>query len=199
MQWGGFLQRGGARHKIAGVSTGKSGTIPPAERAVFEAVIVPHRSLSRRGFYWLIGVLSALSSLVTFLCWQLGAWPVAGFSAVEIALALLLVHWHGESGRRESELLLLSEHGLIVRRSRRGGLSEQKVLPVQWLRVVLEERRGRVPGLFLRAHGVSEEVARSLGEEEKRDLASALTAAFDRMRHPVFDNPQLADPPRASG
>ncbi|MGH7072492.1 MAG: DUF2244 domain-containing protein [Acetobacteraceae bacterium] len=175
------------------------GAAPPAERVVFEAVIVPHRSLSRHGFYWLIGVLCGLSSLVTFLCWQLGAWPVAGFSAAEIVLALLLVHWHGESGRRESELLLLSEQGLIVRRSRRGGgLGEQKVLPVQWLRVVLEERRGRVPGLFLKAHGVSEEVARSLGEEEKRDLASALTAAFDRMRHPVFDNPQLIDPPRAS-
>lgn len=158
-------------------------------------MIVPHRSLSRHGFYWLIGVLCGLSSLVTFLCWQLGAWPVVGFSGAEIGLALLLVHWHAESGRRESELLLLSEQGLIVRRSRGDGRSEQKILPVQWLRVDLDERRGRVPGLFLRAHGVSEEVARSLGEEEKRDLASALAAAFDRMRHPVFHNPQLAEPP----
>ncbi|MGH7086239.1 MAG: hypothetical protein ACREFN_14745, partial [Acetobacteraceae bacterium] len=54
--------------------------------------------------------------------------------------------------------------------------------------------RGRVPGLFLMAHGVNEEVARSLGEEEKRDLATALAAAFERMRHPVFNNPQLAEP-----
>ncbi|MGH7107875.1 MAG: DUF2244 domain-containing protein [Acetobacteraceae bacterium] len=167
---------------------------PPGGRALFEAVIVPHRSLSQRGFYWLIGVLGGLSSLITFLCWQFGAWPVAGFSFVEVALALLLVHWHAESGRRESELLLLSESGLIVRRSHGGGRSQQKVLPVQWLRVVLEERRGRVPGLFLTAHGVNEEVARSLGEDEKRDLATALAAAFERMRHPVFDNPQLAEP-----
>ncbi len=161
-------------------------------QALFEAVVVPHRSLTRRGVYCLIAVVWAFSSLITFFCWRLGAWPVAGFNGAEVGFALLLLHWHSESAKRESEILLLSESGLVVRRTSRSGRREEKVLPVQWLRVVLEERRGRVPALLLVAHGVSEEVARALGEEEKRDLAEALAAAFDRMRHPRFDNPQLA-------
>lgn len=161
-------------------------------KALFEAVIVPHRSLTRRGFYWLILVVSALSALITFFCLRLGAWPVVGFNGVEVALAFLLLHWHSETAKRESEVLLLSESGLSIRRSNRGR-REEKMLPVQWLKVVLEERRGRVPALILAAHGVHEEIARSLGEEEKRDLAEALAAAFDRMRHPKFDNPQLAE------
>ena len=36
-----------------------------------------------------------------------------------------------------------------------------------------------------------EEVARALGEEEKRELAAALAEALHRLRHPVFENPHL--------
>ncbi|MDA8051354.1 MAG: DUF2244 domain-containing protein [Rhodospirillales bacterium] len=163
--------------------------------AVFEAVIVPHRSLPRRGLYVLIGLVSTLSSVITFFCWRLGAWPVIGFNGAEVGLTLLLLHWHAENAFRESEVLLLGESGLTVRRSGRRGRTEERMLPVHWLRVVLEERRGRVPALLLVGHGVREEVARALGEDEKRDLARALAAALHRMRNPVFDNPQLAEVP----
>lgn len=163
-------------------------------QALFEAVIVPHRSLTRRGFFYVIAVIWALSSLITFFCWQLGAWPAMGLDVVALALTFLLLHRHLESAKREREMLLLSENGLVIRRTHAHGRSEEKVLPVAWLKVVLEERQGQVPALLLVAHGVHEEVARALGEDEKRDLAGALDAAFDRMRHPLFDNPQLAEP-----
>ncbi|MGH7122353.1 MAG: DUF2244 domain-containing protein [Acetobacteraceae bacterium] len=163
-------------------------------RSLFEAVIVPHRSLTRHGLYYLIAVLWALSSLIMLRCWWLDAWPAVAFSGADVAITLLLVHLHLESAKRESEILLLSESGLVVRRTHRNGRSDEKVLPVAWLKVVLEERQGQVPALLLVAHGVHEEVARALGEDEKRDLAGALSAAFDRMRHPVFDNPQLVEP-----
>ena len=163
--------------------------------SVFEAVIVPHRSLSRRGLYGVIGAVTALSALISFFCWRLGAWPVVGFNGAEIGFALLALNWHAGSASRASEVLLLSEAGLRVTRAGAGGRREEVLLPVGWLRVVLEERRGRVPALLLMAHGVREEVARTLGEEKKRDLAAALAAAFDRMRHPRFDNPQLSETP----
>ena len=35
------------------------------------------------------------------------------------------------------------------------------------------------------------ELARDLGEDEKRSLAEALSAALEQLRNPVFDNPQL--------
>jgi uncharacterized membrane protein len=55
----------------------------------------------------------------------------------------------------------------------------------------LEEKPGRVPGLFLSTRGRREEIARVLGEPQKRDLAEALRDALYRLRHPIFDNPQL--------
>ena len=64
-------------------------------------------------------------------------------------------------------------------------------LSPSWANVVLEERAGTVPKLLLTARGTSCEVARQLGEREKRDLAAALSRALQRWRNPSFDNPQL--------
>ncbi len=74
----------------------------------------------------------------------------------------------------------------IVRTDRAGKRQERR-LPVGWLNVVIEEPPGRVPRLLLVARGIREEIAASLGEDEKRDLWAALAAALHRLRNPLFD------------
>lgn len=161
--------------------------------SLFEAVIVPHRSLGPRGLRWLIGVLGGLSALVATGLWLAGAWPAIGFTGLEVALAVWLLVRHA-SVEGDSEILMLTDDGLRIIRSQRGVRSEMAV-PVGWLRASLEERPGRAPALMLRGSGISVEVATSLGEDEKRDLAAALRAALYRQRHPVFNNAQLREPP----
>jgi len=80
-------------------------------------------------------------------------------------------------------------------RTGRTGRRDERVLPVGWLNVVLEEQPGRVPKLLLVARGLSEEIAATLGEVEKRDLWSALREALHLARNPRFDNPQLRSVP----
>jgi uncharacterized membrane protein len=75
----------------------------------------------------------------------------------------------------------------------RSGRRDERVLPVGWLNVVLDEQPGRVPRLLLVARGLREEIAAALGEAEKRDLSSALRDALHAVRNPRFDNPQLRD------
>jgi uncharacterized membrane protein len=161
-----------------------------ASPTVFEAVIVPHRSLSPRGLAILIAVLVALCGLVGLRFWLIGAWPVACFGAVEIGLAVLLL-WLNATRARASELILLSEDALRIVRTDRRGRRAERVLSVGWLNARLEEPPGQVPRLLLVAHGVREEIATSLGEIEKRDLSKALADALHRLRSPRFDNPQL--------
>ncbi len=162
------------------------------EVPLFEAVIVPHRSLSPRALGVLLGVIAVLCCATTGAAVWRGAWPVAGFTGVELLLAALLFRPNAR-GVREAELLLLSEGSLrIVRTDAKGGRRE-RVLPPAWLNVRLIERAGRVPLLTLVARDLSEEVGRCLGEAEKRDLAAALDAALHRWRNPRFDNPQLRE------
>ncbi len=157
---------------------------------VFQAEITPHRSLSPRGMSLVIGFLCLTSLGITLLFWWLGAWPVAGFNGGEMLIAVVLLRANARA-KREREVLLLSERGFRILRFDQNGQRTESTMPSDWLNVTLRERPGRVPGLFLSAHGQMEEVARALGEAEKRDLAQAISGALYRWRHPVFDNPQL--------
>ena len=162
------------------------------EAVHFEAVITPHRSLGRRGLRTLVGAILVLSGVITTGLWFLGAWPAIGINGAEIVLAITLLRWNARQARA-CELLVLRDSGLSVVRVDAGGRREERVLPAAWLRVMLEERQGRTPGLFLLARNTRLEVAQVLGETEKRDLAAALKGALDRWRSPNFDNPQLRE------
>ena len=165
---------------------------PAGDGLLFEALIVPHRSLSPRGLALLLGFIALLCALTALRFWLIGAWPVIGFSVVEIGIASVMIALNARRARA-SELIMLSHASLrIVRTDARGQRREQSLSP-GWLNVVMEEAPGRVPRLVLAARHVREEVGASLGEGEKRDLAAALTDALYRLRNPRFENPQLRD------
>jgi uncharacterized membrane protein len=162
------------------------------ESPIFEAVIVPHRSLSRRGLRILLAVIAGICTVNAGVFVAIGAWPVGGFTGVELLLAALLLRLNVLSARASEMVLLTADALRIVRTDQKGRRVEEAFSPA-WLTVTLEERPGRVPGLWVSPRGRQVEIGRSLGEAEKRDLARALDDALDRWRNPRFDNPQLAD------
>ena len=166
-----------------------------ATEVLFQATIVPRRSLSRRGWTVLLSGLAALGGLAGLRFALLGLWPVIACIAAEAALAAALLAAHARAGRAR-EVLLLEPDRLRVLRTDPAGRRSTQNLPVGWLYPVLEEAPGRVPRLLLVAQGRREEVAAALGETEKRALAKALAAALQRLREPKFDNPQLREPDR---
>ena len=157
---------------------------------LFEAVIVPHRSLSRRGLRLLLAGIFGACTLNASLFVAIGAWPVGGFTGVELVLAALLLRLNVLSARA-SEMVLLTSDCLRIVRTDRNGARRESTLSPHWLRAELRERPGRVSGLVLVSRDREEEIAKSLGETEKRDLAASLATSLHALRHPVFDNPQL--------
>lgn len=162
----------------------------PAEQPLFEAIIVPHRSLSPAGLRLLLCVIGGMCALSATAFLMLGAWPVAGFTGVELLIAGLLFRLNSRAAR-SSELLMLTPSALRIVRTGTDGRREERLISPAWLNVRLRERPGRVPALLLASHGQEIEIARALGEAEKRDLERALSAALGRWRNPTFDNPQL--------
>ena len=157
---------------------------------LFEALIVPHRSLTRRGLRWVSLSVAGLALLVSLRFWLMGAWMVLPFSLLEAGLVLLMLSLNTRQARAV-ELVLLSETELRIVRTDPAGRRRETILPSGWLSVSLEERDGRVPRLSLTRHGIDEEIGAALGEAEKRDLASSLTRVLEKVRNPIFDNPQL--------
>lgn len=159
---------------------------------VFEAVIVPHRSLSPRALRRLLGAICLMCGINASIFIALGAWPVGGFTGIELLLAAFLLRLNARSARA-SEVVLLSGSGLRVLRTDPKGVRTDLTLPPAWLSVELSEKPGRVSRLWLVARQTREEIAATLGEDEKRDLAAALAGALHRFQNPVFDNPQLRE------
>ncbi len=180
------LTSGGGHSHIGCVSNA-------AHAPIFEAVIVPHRSLSRRGRWLVVGFLGLICGINAAIFVHLGAWPVGGFAGGEVLLAAVMLTINAQRARA-SEVVLLTEHTLHITRTDPAGRRQERSLPTGWLRVALEETPGRVPRLMLQVGRAREEIATSLGEAEKRDLAAALAQALHRWRSPVFDNPQLREP-----
>jgi uncharacterized membrane protein len=170
-------------------------TPPSAAAARFEALIVPHRSLSPRGLRVLSAVLAALVALIGLRFWLLGAWPVLAIGGPEIALAVFLLHLNARRARA-SELVTLHDDHVSILRLSPSGQRHERSLPAPWLKVVLEEGRGRVPRLLLYNRATCEEIGSALGEDEKRDLAKTLQSVLHESRNPRFDNPQLRGDPR---
>jgi uncharacterized membrane protein len=160
------------------------------DRTVFEAMILPQRSLSARGQRTLLCILGTLLALGAAVFTLLGAWPVSGFAGAELLAAILFFRWHARAARA-SELVLLTERELVIIRTDPNGRRHERRLPTAWLNVTLEERPGRAPLLVLTGQGRHEILAAELGEPARRDLAQALATALHRLRTPVFDNPGL--------
>jgi uncharacterized membrane protein len=162
----------------------------PADAPVFQAAIVPHRSLSRAGRISLLAAIGAICATIAGLFVHFGAWPVSGFAGAEWLLAAVLMRSNVRAAR-SSELVLLHPSALRILRTAPDGKQHERVLQPAWLQLVLEDRPGRAPRLVLQSGREREEIASSLGEAQKRDLAAALAQALDRLRNPTFDNPQL--------
>ncbi len=163
----------------------------PLPAPVFEALIVPHRSLTRRGVLIVVAVMALLSCAVAVRFWLLGAWPVMAFSLVEVPLIVLLLSIN-QRRARASELIMLTTQELTVIRTDPAGRRRHVSLPSAWLKVDLDPGRG-IPRVILSSHGRNCEVGAFLHEPDKRSLFEALSDALHRVRNPRFDNPQLRD------
>lgn len=160
---------------------------------LFEALIVPHRSLSSAGRRGLAVALAGMCALVGLRFWFLGAWPVIVFSGLEGAAVVFLIYLNHRRARA-SELVMLSADTLTVVRTSPSGERMQVALSSAWLNVRMEEREGRVPRLLVGVRNQRIEIGAALGEVAKRELADALRAALHRARNPLFDGGLMLPP-----
>jgi uncharacterized membrane protein len=152
---------------------------------LFEALIVPHRSLSGARWRQPLCALAGMTWMVGAYFLYLGAWPIFAFCGLAGLGVLLLTYLNARAGRA-SELVMLTENQVRIVRTTPSGQRSEVAISSGWLNVRLEERSGRVPRLLLGVHAQQAEVGTALGEAEKRALASALRDALHRARNPSF-------------
>jgi uncharacterized membrane protein len=154
----------------------------PFGRFFFERVLLPHRSLSIRGFHLLIGVLLLISLAVGIGFVSIGAWPVIGFFGLDVALVYLAFRLSYRSAR-QSETIRLAEDVFSVERVNVQGKRRSWRFQPFWVRVLLEERADASNRLLLVSHGRSLVIGDFVAPAARRELAATIREALARWRN----------------
>ena len=147
----------------------------PAEQ--FRAILLPHRSLGRKGFITLMVVVSAISFLTGLGFFLLGAWPVMGFFGLDVLLIYLAFRMNYRAARLH-ELIELNASELRLTRVYPSGQSQSWSFNPYWVRLELEEFETQADRLSLKSHGKVLTFGNFLSDEEKRGFADALGRAL---------------------
>ena len=145
----------------------------------WQASLTPHRSLSRRAFVTLMGLIAAVNLVVGISFVAIGAWPVAGFAGLEVLLIWWAFRINFADGERE-ETIHVTDHEVIFERLSRRKEPETRRLVRRWVRVELAEdtERELIGRLHLVAGRDRIPVGDFLSPDERKTLASALRQAL---------------------
>ncbi len=141
--------------------------------------LTPHRSLGRRGFLAIMLVIALVNFAIGCFFYLLGAWPVAGFAGLDVALIWWAFRANFADGRR-AERIEITPHELVLERRAYRRRSQVTRFLRRWLRIELDVDRDRdlIGGLYLRSQGSRTEIGKFLAPHERKELAAALKSAL---------------------
>lgn len=143
----------------------------------FSAILTPHRSLGRRGFFIFMAVFGAISFIAGMAFLFAGAWPVCGFFILDVVLIYYAFRLNYRAARG-FESVIIRGNELTVTKTRASGLTRSWTFNPYWARVELASRRGRASQLRVASHGRALVLGSFLSEDERRDFAAALERAL---------------------
>ncbi|MGB8278787.1 MAG: DUF2244 domain-containing protein [Methylovirgula sp.] len=154
----------------------------PSVRRILSVRIYPHRSLTKRNFYILMMLFSTLSFATTLPFVIIGAWPVAGFMGLDVALFYLAFRANFRAARAYEDVRVTPLELLLEKVSPRGVRAEWRFNP-SWARLHREDHEEfGVQRLALVSRGQSVEIGHFLGPDEKAHFAESLSRALAEAR-----------------
>lgn len=146
---------------------------------LFAARLTPHRSLPKNGFVVLMLIIVLMAGSSAFLFLALGAWPVAGFLVVDVAIIFLAFQLSYRAGRAYEEVTVTPDQLTIKRVSPWGRVSVQRLHPV-WtrLKTAYDHEEERVLAIKLESKGLQVPVGAFMNPADKESFANALGDAL---------------------
>lgn len=146
-----------------------------------DAVISPHRSLSRRGFIVLISILTLINAVTAMVFVALGAGPVPVFLALDVVAVIVAFGISRRSAMRTERIQVSAREVRVMLETSRG-VQTVWSSPTAFTRVTLLGEAEDEGDLRLRLSNREVAVAGALSRRERLDFCQALDAAIMRAR-----------------
>lgn len=158
-----------------------SSTSPADSGPTFlDMVLRPYRSLPRRAFRLMMLGLAAIGIAVAIAAILVGAWPIVGFFALDLALIYFAFRLSYRSARQH-ECVRLTEKSLTVEHVSAAGARRLARFEPYWAKVRLTDTEN-TSSLSVGSHGRMLVLGSFLAPEARRSFARQLTDALRRWR-----------------
>jgi len=149
-----------------------------AEAPLFRALLVPHRSLGRKGFLVLMGVLVGFWIAFGLVFLSLGAWPVFGFFGLDVLAIWLAFRWNYRAARAREEVEV-SRVALDIRKVAPSGRTQAFRFNPFWARfeIARHDEIG-ITRMAVTGEGRSVPIGAFLNPEDRESFATAFGRAL---------------------
>lgn len=152
------------------------------EKELFTERLVPHRSLSQHHARVLIWIFAGACLFTALPFLLLGAWPIAGFMGLDVALLWFAFRASYRSARAYEDVTVTPLELHVAKVSAKGSRADWRFNP-SWVRLERQEdEEFGTQSLAVASRGKRLEIATFLGPEAKADFADRLTRALAEAR-----------------
>lgn len=150
----------------------------PADQPIFRALLTPHRSLGKTGFFILIGALVTGWLVTGVFLLAYGAWPIFGFSGLDV----LLLYWAFKVNYRAArvrEEVAVSRTSLDIRKT--GASGKQQVFSLNPFGTRFHVSRHELIGITdmqLQSRDMTVSIGSFLNPADRESFARAFSGAL---------------------
>ncbi|MEX6508168.1 DUF2244 domain-containing protein [Jiella sp. M17.18] len=152
------------------------------DRPIFEALLVPYRSLGRTGFRLVMGFFCLVSLVTGLLFVANGAWPVVGFFGLDVALLWWAFSANYRAAKAREEVRVSRTDCAIRKISPKGEVREAHHNPFFARFKVSRHEEIGITGMTVSSQGRSTEIGSFLNPDDRESFASAFGKALAAAR-----------------
>lgn len=156
----------------------ETNTPPDADAPIFRALLMPHRSLGRAGFYALMATLLAGWAVTGVVFLSRGAWPVFGFFGLDVLLIYVAFRLNYRAARAREEVSV-SRTALDIRKTAPSGRTEDHRFNPFWARfnVARHDEIG-ITRMAVEGQGKAVAIGGFLNPDDRESFAAAFSSAL---------------------
>ena len=154
----------------------------PADEPIFRALLTPHRSLGRLGFYVLMGICAAMWLGTGAFFLSLGAWPVFGFFGLDVLLLYIAFRMNYRAARAREEVSV-SRTALDILKVAPSGKAQTFRFNPFWakFRVARRDEIG-ITGMAVEGDGRRVPIGSFLNPDDRESFAAAFSGALAKAK-----------------
>ncbi|PRD53013.1 DUF2244 domain-containing protein [Phyllobacterium myrsinacearum] len=148
------------------------------EEEIFRALLVPHRSLGRKGFLIVMAAIGGCSFLTGLFFLSLGAWPVFGFFGLDVLVVYLAFRMNYTAAKAHEEVSV-SRIALQIRQVAPSGRTNLHEFNPFWTRFdVARHAEIGITSMRVEGQGKAVTIGSFLNPDDRESFALAFTRAL---------------------